>query len=92
MIYGSAIKNYSQAKDIDLIILLKKNEIKEINEIIQKKEEILPKRIHALKLTLEDLSKNIKKKDKVVIDIIKNAIILYGHGEYVKTMENTGEL
>ena len=88
MMFGSAIKNYAQAHDIDLMIVIEQKEIKEIHTILKKKEEILPKKIHAIKLTKHDLLENIKKKDKAIVDIVKNAIILYGQDNYVEIMTN----
>ncbi|MDO8656240.1 MAG: nucleotidyltransferase domain-containing protein [Nanoarchaeota archaeon] len=88
MMFGSAIKNYAQAHDIDLMIVIEQKEIKEIHAILKKKEEILPKKIHAIKLTKHDLLENIKKKDKAIVDIVKNAIILYGQDNYVEIMTN----
>lgn len=88
MMYGSAIKNYTHAKDIDIMIIIENKDVKEVNNILKKKEEILPKKIHSIKLTYQDLSENLKKKDKVVIDIVKNAIILYGQDEYVRILKN----
>jgi hypothetical protein len=92
MMYGSAVKNYAQAKDIDIMIVIKSKDIKEINKVLKKKEEILPKRIHPIKLTYQDLLENLKKKDKVVIDVVKNAIILYGQEEYVKILKNAASI
>lgn len=93
MIYGSAIKNYSQARDIDIMLVIEKNEsIKEVNKILKKKEEILPKKLHSIKLTHQDLLENIKKKDKAIVDIIKNAIILFGQREYVEILKNVTSL
>jgi len=88
MIFGSAIKNYAQAKDIDLMLVIEQKDIKEVNQILEKKKQILPKDIHALKLTFNDLQNNLNKKDKVVIDIIKNAIILSGQEKYVELIKN----
>ncbi len=88
MLFGSAIKDYSSARDIDLMIVLEEKDLKEVNLIIRKKEEILPKKIHAIKLTDTDLLENIKKKDKAVVDIVKNAIILYGQDKYVDILKN----
>ena len=88
MMFGSAIKNYSQARDIDIMIVIEKSEIKEINKILKKKEEILPKKLHAIKLTHQDLLENIKKEDKAMVDIVKNAIILYGQERYVDILKN----
>jgi len=88
MMFGSAIKNYAYAHDIDIMIVMGNKEIKEVNEIIKKKENILPKKLQTIKLTPEDLLENIKKRDIVVLDIIKNAIILYGHEKYVEILKN----
>ena len=89
MMFGSAIKNYSQARDIDIMIVIEKEDVKEINKILKKKEEILPKKLHAIKLTHQDLLENLEKKDKAMIDIVKNAIILYGQDKYVEILKNT---
>ena len=77
LLFGSTVKDYTHAR-----------EVKEINAFIKKKEEILPKKIHAIKLTASDLQESIKKKDNAMVDIIKNAIILYGQDEYVKMLKN----
>src|SRR3989344_8807113 len=66
MIFGSAVKDYAHAKDIDLMIVMenkpaeKPKQIKELNKILKKKEEILPKKLHVIKLTHQDSSENLK--------------------------------
>ncbi|MFH1209985.1 MAG: nucleotidyltransferase domain-containing protein [archaeon] len=92
LIFGSAIKNYDKAEDIDLMIVMDKKDISEINNILKEKEKILPKKIHAIKLTHNDLLENLKNKDNVIIDIVKKAIVLYGHNNYVKTLKNVRSL
>ena len=49
---------------------------------------MLPKKLHVIKLTHQDLFENLKKKDKAITDIVKNAIILYGQDKYVGIMKN----
>ena len=88
MIYGSVIKNYAKANDIDIMIVIKKAEYKEIIKIIEKKQNILPKKIHSIELTANDLLQNIKQKKESVIDIVKNAVILYGQDKYVEIIKN----
>ena len=61
---------------------------REINDVLKKKEGILPKKIHCIKLTYQDLLENLKKKDKVVIDVVKNAVVLYGQDKYVEILKN----
>lgn len=92
MLFGSAIKNYAHARDIDLMIILENKEVTEVNEILKKKEEILPKKLHAIKLNHHDLLENLKKKDKSFVDIIKNSIILYGQDKYAEALKNVSIL
>lgn len=84
VIFGSAIKNYAQAKDIDIMVVINKNEAKEISKFISKKQEILPKKIHLIRLISGDLVENIKKRDKVMIDIVKKGVVLYGQNKYTE--------
>src|SRR3989344_3656924 len=86
MLFGSTIKDYVHAHDIDLMIVLENSDVKEVNKILKKKEEVLPKKIHTIKLNQQDLFENLKKKDKAFIDIIKNAIVLSGQDKYVEAL------
>ncbi|MBU4351831.1 MAG: nucleotidyltransferase domain-containing protein [Nanoarchaeota archaeon] len=88
MVFGSVIKNYAQARDIDIMVVIKGGEVKEVNKVLKKKEEILPKKLHSIKLTPQDLLENLKNKDKSMIDIVKNAIIIYGQDKYVEILKN----
>lgn len=92
LLFGSAIKDYAHAHDIDVMIVLENKDVKKVNEVLKKKEEILPKKLHAIKLNYHDLLDNIKKKDKAIMDIIKNAIILYGQEKYVGILKNVTSL
>jgi predicted nucleotidyltransferase len=87
VLFGSAVKDYAHAKDIDLMIIMESKEIKEVNGVLKKKEAMLPKKLHAIKLTSADVLTNLQKKDEVTIDIIKNGIVLYGQQEYVEMVK-----
>jgi len=84
LFYGSASRNYSSAKDIDIFIVLDKKDIKEANREINKIQNLLPKKLHVIKATKEDLTKNIKEDNKSMIEIIKTAIVLSGYDEYME--------
>ncbi len=88
ILYGSAIKNYAKANDIDIMIVIDKKDAGEINKIIKQKQEILPKNLHAIKLTYGDMAKNLHAKNKAIIDIIKNGIVIYGQDRYVGLIKN----
>ena len=88
MLYGSTIKNYKDAKDIDIMIVMNEKDVKEVNKILNEKQKLLPKKLHTIKLTPNDFLKNLKNKNKAIIDIVKNAVILYGQDKYVEIMKN----
>lgn len=88
MIYGSVIKNYTKAKDIDIMVVLDKKHIKQVNKILKQKQEVLSKELHAIKLTHKDLLDNVKNRNKAIIDIVKNAVIIYGQDKYVEVIKH----
>lgn len=88
MIFGSAIKNYAQAEDIDIMIVMDKDDVKEVNKFVNKKEEVLPKKLHSLIMAQQDLLENLKKRNKAMIGIVKNAIVLYGQNKYVELIQD----
>ena len=88
IMYGSVIKDYAKASDIDIMIVIKKSDYKKVNKILEEKQKIIPRKIHSIELTATDLLDNIKQKKKAVIDIIKNAVILYGQDKYVEVIKN----
>ena len=92
LLFGSTVKDYAHAHDIDMMMVLENKEVKEVNAFLKKKEEILPKKLHSIKLNHQDLLENLKKSDKAFVDIIKNAIILYGQEKYVEILKNVTSL
>jgi DNA-binding Lrp family transcriptional regulator len=86
LFYGSASRNYSQAKDIDVFLILDKKDIREANKEIEKIQNMLPKKLHVIKATKEDLTRNIKDNNKSMIEIVKTAVILYGYDDYMEVV------
>lgn len=88
IIFGSILKTENKANDIDLLLVLKQENNKKIDRIIKSKNEILLKKIHPIKQTKEDLIKNIKREDKIIISALKEGIVLYGFEKYVNLIKN----
>lgn len=88
ILFGS-ILNGEQAKDVDVLFLIKnKKEVKIINNFCLEISKIRTKKINPLILLEEDLIENIKKQNKAIVDIIKTGIILKGEEIFVKTIKN----
>ncbi len=86
LFYGSASRNYSNAKDIDIFVIINKKNFQEVSKKLEEIQRILPKKLHAIKATKEDLIKNIKENNKAMIEIIKTAIVLYGYDAYMEVI------
>ena len=92
MLYGSTIRDYTKARDIDIMILRKAGDSGQIHKVISEKQQLLPKKIHAIDLTSQEFMKNVQNKQVAVIDIVKNAIILYGQNKYAELLKNVSSL
>lgn len=87
VLFGSIIKNEREAKDIDLLIISKSKEFKEIKRIIEENNNLLNKRVHPIIQSEEDFIKDLLNKNKVTIEIIKTGIILYNPESMISILE-----
>ena len=85
IIFGSIIKNPKNANDIDLLVVFKKEESKNIENIIKM---ISTKPIHVIKITIEDLNKSLRRKEDVILNIIKFCYVLNGYDKLLKSIKN----
>lgn len=88
MVFGSVLRNYERANDVDLLVASAKSEKEEVDKVLEGKAAILPKRLHAIKLTPAELEQNIRRKEEAVLDIVKTGVVLYGQDEYVEVLKN----
>jgi DNA-binding Lrp family transcriptional regulator len=84
---GSVLKT-EKYNDVDILAALRQQQIKKFNERINEMNEINIKRIHPIKQAVKDLKNNLSKKDKVVLDIIKSGIVLFGYDEFVEVVKS----
>ncbi|MBI2499471.1 nucleotidyltransferase domain-containing protein [Candidatus Woesearchaeota archaeon] len=84
--FGSITRDEKSAKDIDLLVIAAKDKFDEIKRIIEERNGILPKKIHLLLQTYDDFKKDVKSRNKAMIEIIKNGIILFGQDEARKAL------
>ena len=88
ILFGSVTRKNKDYRDVDLLLVIKEKNYKEIIDQISSKNKILIKPVHPIFQTIEDLRKNILKKDKVIIDALKTGIVLKGQKEIVEVIEN----
>jgi predicted nucleotidyltransferase len=88
ILFGSIIRNEDKANDVDLLLVFNKYNNNKVNQFIKEKKQLLIKKLHPIKQTRDDLRKNIIKRDKVIIDAIKNGIILQGYEKIIGMIKN----
>ena len=88
VLFGSALRNYEKANDIDLLIAAANSDREEIAKVLKERSEILPKKLHVIKVTRNELESNIKRKEEPILDIVKTGIVLYGEDAYVEVLKN----
>lgn len=88
ILFGSILKNEKLAKDIDLLIISDKKMFNKIKKLVEIKNKVLTKKIHLILQTTKDFKNDISKKNKTMLKIIKNGIILFGYTKLTKIMED----
>ncbi|MEK6896790.1 MAG: nucleotidyltransferase domain-containing protein [Nanoarchaeota archaeon] len=86
LFYGSASRNYTQARDIDIFIVQDKEDMKETYRKLKEIEALLPKKVHEIQATSEEFLKNLRARNETLIEIIKTAIILGGYDKYMEIL------
>ena len=74
--------------DIDILFVIKKTDYKKYSWDLEKVKRILPLKLHDVIQTKEDLTKNIKKEEKLITEAIFEGIVLWGHELLIKVIKN----
>ena len=85
ILFGS-ILDTKDANDIDVLFIIDRGRSGAIEDFCMKLSNLRPKRINPLLMTMTDFKGNIKKQDKVVVDILRKGIILSGEDAIINTL------
>ena len=85
IIFGSILEK-ADFKDVDILFIT--NKVKAVNSFCLSLTKIRSKVIHPIIMPKEDFINNIKKKDKVVLEIIKKGLVIKGEDKYVEALKN----
>lgn len=88
IIFGSIVKNPKNANDIDLLVISKEENNNIINKIIKDRRIISTRPIHLIKKTKEDLNKSLKRKDEVILNVIRSCYVLHGYDKLLGVVKN----
>jgi len=88
LIFGSAIRSTKEANDIDLLLVFPQKKLSAVQNFIKNKNKILLKPIHPLIQTPEDLKKNLRKKDPVILNALRQGYVLHGYEQLIKVVRD----
>jgi len=89
LIFGSVLRKGKNAGDIDVCFILKNH--KDYAKLQSKVDEINKKnrlKIHPLYLNKKDFEEKLREKDKPLIDMVKNCIVVHGEELFVEVLKN----
>lgn len=89
LLFGSILKKDKEARDVDVCIILKKNEdYALLQEKIKKMNGRNRLKIHPLYLTENEFENKLEEKDKPLVEIVKSCIVVHGYELFVKVLAN----
>jgi hypothetical protein len=88
IIFGSYISEKQQPNDLDIFFVIKEKNFDKYTELSKKIYKTIPIKVQDVLQTEEDIIKNINKKDKVIMEIFRKGIILWGQENLIKLIEN----
>lgn len=88
IIFGSYIDLKKSPKDMDVAFILDKNKFNSFKNKSSKIYQTIPIKVHDVLQTKEDFAENLAKRDKILLEIIKKGIILWGQKEIIGFVES----
>lgn len=88
VLFGSYTGEKKEPNDLDVLFVFNKKDYKKYKEILNNVREICPVKIHDVIQTKEDLTNNMKKQDKIIMNILENGVVLWGQDILVKVFKN----
>lgn len=88
ILFGSVLRKGREARDIDILLVFDKKNLEDIEKAIEETNRIKSKRIHAVYQTKEDLVRNIRKRDRAILEEIRTGIVLWGREVLVEAIRD----
>lgn len=86
MLFGSVLRKYKDARDIDVMLITDQKRFKKLKKEIEEIDEINTKKMHPMYQTKEDFARNIKNGDKPLLDAVKG-ICVFGESLIMELMQ-----
>jgi hypothetical protein len=85
VLFGSILHSPKDAKDIDIMCLVSKEDnFVKIEKIISHIQISQAKKIHAIDLTQKELINELKSRNRAYLDAFKKGVVLFGQENFIK--------
>ena len=91
ILFGSYARAKEQPKDLDILFVLDAKSLELYKKKLALAQDRIPVKIHDVIQTKEDMVKNLKKNDPIIIETIRNGILLWGFEVIVQVIRNANE-
>ena len=88
ILFGSYIDLKKEPHDLDVLFVIDEDNFKNYKKGLEAIKDIVPAKIHDVLQTEEDLKNNIKNKDKIILQILRGGVILWGINTMIKVIKN----
>ena len=78
VLFGSLLRKEKEARDIDVLVIVNKNNFDTAKKEIDGINILNEKKVHPIYQTKEDLEKHIKEEDKIILNAIKGIVVSGG--------------
>lgn len=86
MLFGSILEKKTQAKDVDVLFLVDKKNVRKVEEFCLELSSIRPKKVIPVIMTVDDFVRNLRKKDELVLEILHTGVVIHGEEAIVEAL------
>lgn len=87
VLFGSVLST-DKYNDVDTVLVFNSVNLKKVNSLLQERNELSTRPIHLIKLTTQDLQKNLSSKNAAMVQAIKNGIVLFGQEKLLEVLSS----
>lgn len=86
VIFGSVLQKQDKANDVDVLLVTDQSRFAKLKKEIEKMNALNPKKVHTLYQDMYSIRKNLKNKDKAVIDAVKG-VVATGEDKFLELLQ-----
>lgn len=88
ILFGSYTTTKKEPGDLDILFVVQGKNFEAYKRALSKAQDIIPVKIQDIVQTTKDLNKNLKKGDPIIVEALRNGIVLWGFTVLVVAIKN----